>query len=156
MHIQYPLSTALLYSHIETSSLLAWKLNCIAEVKLRVPFRPEFFTSFFHNIMENYNILKKKSPFISNFATLTDMKIALWHNLLSTQNKANWLVPMLSKELWLVQRITQLSNLNQASLVMEETIKFNDNVIYASVLQQIVSGNQSECVHNWAYYYNVI
>ena len=48
--------------------------------------------------------------FISNFATLTDTKIALWRNLLSTQNEANWLVAMLSKELWLVQRITQLSN----------------------------------------------
>ena len=52
----------------------------------------------------------EKCFFISNFATLTNTKIALWRNLLSTQNEANWLVAMLSKELWLVQRITQLSN----------------------------------------------
>ena len=33
--------------------------------------------------------------------------------LLSIKNEANWLVAMLSKELWLVQWITQLSNLNR-------------------------------------------
>ena len=33
---------------------------------------------------------------------------------------------------------------------------FNDDLIYTSVLQQIMSENQSKCVHNWAYYnYNL-
>ena len=58
-------------------------------------------------IIKNWNIWKK-SLFILNFANLTDMKIALWRDLLSIQNEANWLVAMLSKELWLVQRIMQL------------------------------------------------
>ena len=55
----------------------------------------------------------KHSLFLSNFA-ISDTKIALWGNELSAQNEANWLVAMLSKELWLVQRITQLWNLNRA------------------------------------------
>ena len=42
------------------------------------------------------------------------MQVALWRNLLSVQNEANWLVAMLSKELWLVQSIKWLSKLNQA------------------------------------------
>lgn len=62
-------------------------------------------------IIKNWNILKK-SFFISNFTTLTGMKIVLWRDILSFQNEVNWLVAMLSQELWLVQRITQLSNLN--------------------------------------------
>ena len=77
----------------------------------------------------------EKSLFISNFPTLTDTKIAFWRNLLSIQNEANWLVALLSKELWLVQRITPLSNLNLASLVLEETIASKSElncVIYKS------------------------
>ena len=59
---------------------------------------------------------KGKKPFYFKFRHFDrhENTVALWRTLLSRQNEANWLVAMLSKELWLVQRITQLSNLNGA------------------------------------------
>ena len=54
-------------------------------------------------IIKKIKIHGKKCPFISNFATLTDTKIALtWSYVYKSE--ANWLIAMLSKELWLVRR----------------------------------------------------
>ena len=39
---------------------------------------------------------------------------------------------------------------------MYEKKCFNDDVINTSVLQQIRSENQSECVQKWAYYINCV
>ena len=78
--------------------------------------------------------------FISNFATLTDTKIALWRNLLSIQNEANWLAAMLSK--------CQL-NLNRASLVLEDTIALkakSTNLIHYAAKNQVTFCHQRDCV----------
>ena len=116
------------FYHILTSSVTCyWKDTCQHGICL-----------FY--IRKNWNVWKK-SLFILNFATFTDTKIALWYNLLSIQNEANWLVAMLSKEVWLVQRIMQLSNLNW---VLSSSMRLSSN--------WMISENQSECVHNWAYY----
>ena len=40
-------------------------------------------------------------------------------------------------------------------LYNKELKSFNDDVIYTSVLQWIISENQSECVYNWTYHINI-
>ena len=88
-------------------------------------------------IVKNLIIWGKK-PFHFKFCHFDRHEKSTWRNLLSIQNEGNWLVAMLSKELWLVQGITQLSIMNQA--------------LWWSM--HLSSSNQSKYVHNLAYYIN--
>ena len=103
-------------------------------------------------ITKKLKCTKKESLFISNFATLTDTKIALWRDLLSIQNEANWLIAMLSKELWLVQRITQYQIWIEHRLSWKrQSGNLNDDVIYAcswAVNGTVLDLNTSNSIKN--------
>ena len=69
-------------------------------------------------ISKSFNVMQKLA-FASPLPTLANTQKAIWCNLLSIPNEAISLVAMHSKELWLAKKITPLSNLTRASLLVE-------------------------------------
>ena len=67
----------------------------------------------------------EKNSFLFQISPLWQTRLALWRDLLSIQNEANWLVAMLSKELWLVQ----IQNSKNSKKLESSAV-----VIYAAVL----------------------
>ena len=79
----------------------------------------------------------------------------MWHKQKSgTESPAECNTAVLTTNLGLLWSITEQAHEKMESILINKVKKTTfvyDDVIYGSVLQQIISKNDSKCVHNSAY-----